>query len=137
MNEYKRSDMQEPEISCQICYRNFKSKTGLRRHEKVVHSGKAFATKEQQIRHENAKHTHSKPFACEKGCSKRFASSSARIYHHKVVHDGEKFRCDFPGCMNEFSSHMNLRRHFQKNHQEAYNYWNWVYQWTLFSSHYI
>ena len=78
--------------TCNVCDKQFKTKSALTRHVKIHVEGK---------------------FVCDK-CGKKFKSSWNRNYHEKQVHSEVRFPCDT--CGKSYKMVSSLRAHKRKKH---------------------
>ena len=114
----------ENEYKCDICFKNFSSKSHLKRHKNIIHSNeKPFRCpdcefvckrKDNLNQHKNIIHSDIKPFKCSE-CEFTCKTKGTLTRHKNDVHSNEKpFRC--PDC--DFSCKRNgvLTRHIYLMH---------------------
>ena len=102
----------ECKTSCKLCYKTFKHKANLRRHEDIMHKEESEYFN-REIRDEDLK------FICIlNGCDKRFVSENLRRAHSRK-HDQPK-SCKL--CYRAFKNIDNLRKHEQLIHKDDVDY---------------
>ncbi|KAM3913559.1 uncharacterized protein RB166_018825 isoform 1-T1 [Leptodactylus fuscus] len=123
--QHQKSHFKNDPLMCPDCGKLFMRKSGLSKHQRVVHRGdvaliciacgKGFACKSELIRH-MAVHSGQKPYTCAE-CGKCFSFKSALVRHQRI-HTGHGLQyC--PECGKGFSCNSELLRH-QSVHQSLY-----------------
>ncbi|XP_040291241.1 oocyte zinc finger protein XlCOF7.1-like isoform X1 [Bufo bufo] len=123
--QHQKSHFKSDPLMCPDCGKLFMRKSGLSKHQRVVHRGdvalscvacgKGFACKSELSRH-MAVHSGQKPYTCTV-CGKCFSFKSALVRHQRI-HSGDRLHyC--PMCGKGFSCNSELLRH-QSVHQSLY-----------------
>ncbi|XP_066443120.1 oocyte zinc finger protein XlCOF7.1-like isoform X2 [Eleutherodactylus coqui] len=120
--QHQKSHFKSDPLMCTDCGKLFMRKSGLSKHQRVVHRGdvalicascgKGFACKSELSRH-MAVHSGQKPYTCTE-CGKCFSFKSALVRHQRI-HTGDRLRyC--PECGKGFSCNSELLRHQSVHH---------------------
>ncbi|KAM4033763.1 uncharacterized protein ACNLHF_020577 isoform 1-T2 [Anomaloglossus baeobatrachus] len=123
--QHQKSHFKSNPLMCPDCGKLFMRKSGLSKHQRVVHRGdvaltcsacgKGFACKSELTRHMTV-HSGQKPYTCTE-CGKCFSFKSALVRHQRI-HTGDRLQyC--PECGKGFSCNSELLRH-QSVHQSLY-----------------
>ncbi|XP_073417941.1 uncharacterized protein [Dendrobates tinctorius] len=123
--QHQKGHFKSNPLMCPDCGKLFMRKSGLSKHQRVVHRGdvalmcsacgKGFACKSELSRHMTV-HSGQKPYTCTE-CGKCFSFKSALVRHQRI-HTGDRLQyC--PECGKGFSCNSELLRH-QSVHQSLY-----------------
>lgn len=112
---------------CNVCSKEFKIKSKLKRHEIHVHSSegaktyhcdlcpKFYKSSDSLKTHKNEKHSDS-VFECDL-CSRKFVRKIMLEKHKKTIHEEGKFECKI--CKKWFHKQRNLNDHIASKHQHV------------------
>ena len=96
LNHVKVEHLRVAAVDCPTCFKTFKSKYEMRRHQRI-HLGQKFS--------------------CDL-CEKIYSSKSEVQRHKRVLHRGDRFECEADG--NRYTSKASLEHHRRRVHSNIY-----------------